>query len=312
MAYCGCCGGGYSGQKAAYMPTPEISSRSSYGSHSGSHGLSGSYGLSKIVQNSNNYHSQHNQSPVHDYSANISNLETRVVSEAWHEPIQYSFQKMAGKIGYDSGSAYSSASFARTQVLYHSPDAFLNPDRPRAQFIGDAEQIKDYMNETFRLLLGKDLPDNLAIHLCSKDEMKRIHVSHSGDRNRWSDGIMGFAINHWPYGTEIFVRQGELDRVMVVLGHEIGHSLSEPLKDKHAEEAKAFAFELAWLKTIKEHNIAGLGESIRLEQPAANGLHDKALEIVQNLVRKGSEALDVFWEIAEKNITTGKISLSFA
>ena len=79
------------------------------------------------------------------------------------------------------------------------------------------------------------------------------------------------------------MRENQLDALLLVIGHEIGHVLTETLPNKHDEEAKAFAFSIEWAKTIKKHNIAGLGINIKQDldfEPARNGLHDVAFSFV--------------------------------
>ncbi|MEK7835220.1 MAG: hypothetical protein AAB298_03600, partial [Pseudomonadota bacterium] len=77
-----------------------------------------------------------------------------------------------------------------------------------------------------------------------------------------------------------FAVAGNLDEVMLVIGHELGHVLSPTLSNGRAEEAKAFAFEMAWANAIFTNDIAGLQSSINEAalsmKPAQNGLHDLA------------------------------------
>ena len=70
--------------------------------------------------------------------------------------------------------------------------------------------------------------------------------------------------------------------------------MTKTLKDKHDEEAKAFAFSFAWMKAIKENNIAGLEDAIIMENPAHNGLHDVAHRFVVTLIERGKEAIEIF------------------
>ena len=84
---------------------------------------------------------------------------------------------------------------------------------------------------------------------------------------------------------------------MLTIGHEIGHVLTKTLDDKHEEEAKAYAFSLAWMKSIQENDIAGLGDSFVQERPAENGLHDVAFAFVEKTIRWGKSAWDVYQEL---------------
>ena len=79
--------------------------------------------------------------------------------------------------------------------------------------------------------------------------------------------------------------------------------VSNTLFNKHDEEAKAYAFELAWLKILKEHNVANLAEAINLGQPAENGLHDVAFKFVQDMMKKGRQAIEVFHQLVNKEIS---------
>ena len=106
------------------------------------------------------------------------------------------------------------------------------------------------------------------------------------------------------YLSEIFIKEDLLDKVMLTLGHELGHVLTKRLNNNKDEEAKAFAFSIAWMRTIKQHNIGNLATSIQLDQPARNGLHDVALDFILNKVKQ-KEPLDVW-----KQITNGDINVS--
>jgi hypothetical protein len=173
----------------------------------------------------------------------------------------------------------------------------LKQHRPPTQFVEDAEEIKDVTKSIFEALTGQPFPDDIIVRVCSEEEMKKMHSANGGT---WNPGIMGFAINRHPYPSTIFVRNNHLDALMLTVGHELGHVLSPRLDDTLDEEAKAFAFELAWVKTIVENNIAGLGANFNPDfVPANNGLHDRAFAFVQKTARKGKEALRIFWELAK-------------
>ena len=116
--------------------------------------------------------------------------------------------------------------------------------------------------------------------------------------------VMGLAKNNRGFGmSQIFVRKGPLDEVMLVVGHELGHVWTIPLKDQHDEEAKAFAFMLAWKDAIVEHDIAGLASSIRIGAPAENGLHNVALACVLDMKERGRDALAMYWDLLKRNLS---------
>lgn len=182
-----------------------------------------------------------------------------------------------------------------TTYTHASVNDFLNPDRPVTRFVGKAEEIKHHIEEAFEKTTGKKLPQHITISVVKKEELKNIHEKNKGI---WSEGIMGFAINkELP---EIFARENNLDQLMLTIGHELGHVFTKSLSSKHNEEAKAFAFEIAWLKAIIENNIADLQNSFRLDvQPAKNGLHDIAFEHVKKWLKTGEKAIQIYWDLVK-------------
>ncbi|MEE9525732.1 MAG: hypothetical protein V3V78_03965 [Candidatus Woesearchaeota archaeon] len=186
-----------------------------------------------------------------------------------------------------------------SQTYSRVVDDFLNPQRSMSAFVGESAEIKDFVEDAFFKVTGRSFPDDVIIHLISEEEMKKIHP-----RN-----VVGFAINRKHLGlmSEVFVRKDTLDRVMVILGHELGHVLTRRLENERDEEAKAFAFSLAWMKKIKEENIANLSTAILLDRPAQNGIHDVALDYVLSLIQRGREAIDVWKDLVKTYIRVGDI-----
>ncbi len=178
-----------------------------------------------------------------------------------------------------------------------TPEFFLKPSRPKTRFIDDNHEIRSIAEETFELMMKVKLPESISINILPFEEFKSIHSRFGA----WNNGILGFSLN----GTEknIFVRENHLDALMLVVGHEIGHVLTETLPNKHDEEAKAFAFSIEWTHTIKKHNIANLGLSIKDKidfQPARNGLHDIAFGFVDFMVKKGRKAIEVHDDLVKR------------
>ena len=171
-----------------------------------------------------------------------------------------------------------------------TPEFFLEPSRPKAKFIDDSETVMDIVEEVFELMMKEKIPDNITIQILAFEEFRDIHSSFGS----WSNGILGFSIND--KAKKIFVREMELDALLLVLGHEIGHVLTETLVNKHDEEAKAFAFSIEWARTIKTHNIGNLGSSISNElnfSPARNALHDVAFQFVRLMLNKGRKVMQL-------------------
>ncbi|MBD3355026.1 hypothetical protein GF361_03500 [Candidatus Woesearchaeota archaeon] len=178
-----------------------------------------------------------------------------------------------------------------TESYSHVMDDFLNPESGFSAFVGDAEELKSLVEEAFLKLTGRDFPDDVQLNLVDGKEMKKMHPKN----------VMGFAVNRKHLGlvSEIFIKKGSLDRMMLTIGHELGHVLTRRLSDEKNEEAKAFAFSLAWMKKIKEENIGNLSTAIQLDRPAENGVHNTALDFVLDLVNKGKEAIGVWIDIVK-------------
>jgi hypothetical protein len=324
---CSCCGSGYSASSGQSYRISEGHSSSAIiqNQRSLDSGLSSAdvtygkktYGnassqdnIPTIVNNQNNNNNRNNDNNM------VYTLERMVEAMVPNMSDQYSIgsdRSISELLSYAGHSKADGAYFGGYQQSfsrhYDVSAPFLSDNRPITQFIDGAEQIKDYVTETFRILTGKEFPQNIIVKVTDKETMKAVHESIGG---RWNNGILGFAINNmnsssankWndQSASEIFILKGRLDRVMLVIGHELGHVLSERKQNKHDEEAKAFAFEFAWAKAIKEHNIANLSENIIIDLPAENGLHDKAFLFVKNLLKKGISAMDVYLQIIKGNI----------
>jgi len=185
-----------------------------------------------------------------------------------------------------------------------TPEIFLNPSRPKTRFIGDSSEAKRIAEEVFELMIKAKLPENISINILPFHDFKVLHSMFGA----WSNGILGFSLNG--ANKQVFVRENNLDALMLVLGHEIGHVLTDLLPNKHDEEAKAFAFSVEWAGIIKKHNVANLGLSIKDDfgfQPARNGLHDVAFGFVDFMVSKGRTAMELHDDLARKYVSVFNI-----
>lgn len=191
---------------------------------------------------------------------------------------------------------------------YFSPSSFVNSNIP-TEFIScgneqQTEAVKKLVEGAFEAATGKKFPKDIAVRICSESQMRQIHEANGG---KWSPGIRGFSLNRRGFGvSEIFVQEDELAGLMLTAGHEIGHVLSLPMNNPVDEEAKAFAFSMAWMKAVKDNNIGGLYEAIN-PMPAKNGLHNKAFDFVVDLIRKGREAIDVYFDLIKGDISIRNI-----
>ena len=203
---------------------------------------------------------------------------------------------------YSANSDYANTYLTNKYVPSNFiPNDFLNPMRPRQKFIGASNEVINYIKETFMHLTGEEFPDDIVISVCNKKQMKKIHPG-------WHESIQGFAINRKDQGkvNEIFVLNNELDKLMLIIGHEIGHVMSMQLENPVEEEAKAFAFSLAWMDAIVKNNIANLAGSININtKPANNGIHNAAFDFVAKYIKQGKNALDVFKLLMNNKLKIG-------
>src|SRR3989338_2529732 len=192
---------------------------------------------------------------------------------------------------YASLSAYQTLSTFTVQPEYaFMPDAFLMPGRAAQPFVGDAVAVEDDVKEAFFATTEKTFPTDIRVAILNTQSFNR-QIAHPS--------VVGFSLNRKDFGmvSDVVVRAGPKDHVMLTIGHEIGHVLSRTLCNKHCEEAKAFAFSRAWMKKIRDRNIAGLHGSIILDNPAHNGLHDVASAFVWRKVAQGHDALQLYWDL---------------
>lgn len=259
------------------------------------------YSTAKYSKLESNIFSGSSYQPAIDYSPIEQIANSYQIQNFKQAKIEY---KADLKVNYDLTPTKKDYESKPTTTYSHtSVNDFLNPDRPLTQFIGKSEEIKHYIEEAFEKTTGKKLPQHIIIRVLPKEELKMLHEKNKG---LWSEGIMGFAINKEI--PEIFVRENHLDALMLTIGHELGHVFTKSLTNKHNEEAKAFAFEIAWVKSIIEHNIAGLRHSFNLDfKPANNGLHDIAFSFVKKIMQKGKKDMEIYWELVKGILTVENI-----
>ncbi|MBW2966018.1 hypothetical protein KY342_02865 [Candidatus Woesearchaeota archaeon] len=222
-------------------------------------------------------------------------VEAAAITNPLKNIAKYDFNVKKDNYGGISLENYN-AKKSITSTYSHIHDNFLMPNRPKSIFVGDAAEIKEFIEDAFKTTIGREFPDDIIVHVVDEKIMKKAHSMFGSN---WNNGIQGFAINRKERGlsSEIFIKKGELDRIMLTIGHEIGHVLTIKKDNALDEEAKAFAFSLAWMKAIKQKNIANLATSISLSAPAMNGIHNTALDFVLDQRINGKEALDIYYDI---------------
>lgn len=179
---------------------------------------------------------------------------------------------------------------------YHFiPNNFLKPEK-NSMFIGKAEEIRADVEEAFEKIFNRSFPDDVKISILDQKKFNKLTFSHQA---------IGLSINRSEQGllSEIFVLNGSLGKVMLTIGHELGHVLTPTLDNAHDEEAKAYAFSLIWMKVIKEYNLANLADTIITETPAFNGLHNISFKFVQDLIFQGRKEAEIYNELITKEIS---------
>ena len=191
----------------------------------------------------------------------------------------------------------------RMQAEYHFiPDDFLNPEKA-GKFVGKAEEVREFVEEAFEKMFDQSFPEDIKISVLDLENFRKIapHPSTIGlSLNRRKQGLI----------SEIFVLNDSLGRVMLTIGHELGHVLTPALESSHDEEAKAYAFSLEWIKAIKKHNIANLKEAVITESPAHNGLHNVAFSFVNKLLKEGNDSWEVYEDLIKEQISVGNVLLN--
>ncbi len=180
-------------------------------------------------------------------------------------------------------------------------EIFLNSERPVTPQIETEDELMPFVKEAFEKTTGREFPSNaVKIAILGEEAFREVHEAHNGV---WSEGVQGFAINTNGRGVQrIFAKRNCTDELMLTIGHEIGHVMTGTLKDRRDEEAKAFAFSMAWMHAIRQNNIAGIAQCIN-PNPAKNGVHDTAFEFVIDQAQQGKSAMQIYEELAKGELT---------
>ncbi|MEK6849082.1 MAG: hypothetical protein AABY01_00780, partial [Nanoarchaeota archaeon] len=208
------------------------------------------------------------------------------------------YASMGGSLGnyLSSAMSYTAHKDRETPVTMHSEAHTYFSAQPfltgiPTKWMNNREELMPLIEETFEKRTGAKFPNDILVHICNDEDFAK------GFGPGCTDSIRGFCQNRFGKAvSDVFVRHGDLAEVMLVLGHEIGHAMTAPLRDQRDEEAKAFAFSLAWMETIRDHNIADLRNSFHF-QPAQNGLHDVAFNFVLHIIKTGTDAITTFMNI---------------
>jgi len=203
-----------------------------------------------------------------------------------------------GGVSFYGMSSYGSMGYTQADQPHFSiAHEFLAPNRPLTPIISTLGDIKEIIEQAYTTITGEDFPfDAIRIVISDEEDFRGIYEAMGGI---YQPGIMGFSFNQYGKGvSEVYVKQDHMDRLLLTLGHEIGHVLSPTLPHPQDEEAKAHAFSLAWMETIRDNDIGGLEPNIAIN-PAQNGLHDVAYHFVLHLLHTGASSLDIFKTLSQ-------------
>ena len=192
-------------------------------------------------------------------------------------------------------------------VMGSNPE-FIEIGKDDSEWDISNELIIEYVKETFISVTGESIPENIKIILLEESDF-HIFIKNNV-KNLYGKAVQGFAIhatNNNPMH-QIVIKKKSLAETLTVIGHEIGHVISERKGNDHDEEAKAISFEYAWVRTIKEFDIANIGHIIRNFPLAQNGLHNIAQMFVENRIKDGENPLDVFDDIVSDNISVAEMA----
>lgn len=209
-------------------------------------------------------------------------------------PFTYSVTPTAKSLPYSLHQ--ENYTFHKPQAEYHFvPDHFLKPGK-EGVFVGKAEEVREFVEEAFEKVCHQEFPTNIKMSILNQEEFRKIAPS---------PGTIGLSLNRGQQGllSEIFILNDTLGRVMLTIGHELGHVLTKTLSNSHDEEAKAYAFSLLWMRVIQEYDIAHLGDAIITEHPAENGLHNISFAFVHQLLEQGKEAADIYDELISRSLS---------
>ncbi len=240
--------------------------------------------------------------------ASQSRLESVAAPALRNESIGYSLSSSFGSLNSlgASPSSYKKNPELETNqhfstpshVEYHfNPEEFLKPGKG-GKFVGQAEEVRVFVEEAFEKMFNCPFPEDIKISVCDEKEFRTL-APHPG--------TIGLSINRRTQGllSEIFVLHGSLAQVLLTIGHELGHVFTQTLDHAPNEEAKAYAFSMAWMEVIKEYDVAHLRNAFFSEMPAQNGLHDVAFAFVSRLLRQGQKAWTVWEGLVKGEVSVG-------
>ena len=188
------------------------------------------------------------------------------------------------------------------------------------QMVKEAEQIMPYVESTLKELglsyevrpSGLYLPEGQdrgiyvgehLMRILPEDQLEQEFREYSSEKPPINLG--GFADRAMDV---VYLKEGPFCNVFIEAGHELGHILSENIEDPVNEEAKAFAFQLAWQEAA--HKTLGYTRGLvmdsissRLNDLPNNGSyqnHRQAYEIVRSLQKEGFPLMDLYQLFAEK------------
>ncbi len=168
-------------------------------------------------------------------------------------------------------------------------DMLASKDGTVERKVNDFSEVKPIVEEAFISLTGRELP-GWSIRVLPPEGWFDLQNQLFGTFN---PGLLGFALRE---GKVYALGRSKADTVSVI-GHELGHLLTDGKHDPVTEEAKAFAFARAWNSEIRRKDIGGLRYGFVNFSPAQNGVHDTAYDFIRNTTWN-QDPMEVFWSIS--------------
>ncbi len=218
---------------------------------------------------------------------------------------------VGGSGSYGSGSSTYGSSSGSDSQLYQSrsqdaftPDFFVDEEGLLTGDVAEDEQVMALAREAFPIVTGRELPDDIKISICADEEFAKKLGAENSEQVSQVSTTLGFALNRKGRGlSEVFVRKSSLPQTMVTLGHELGHVITRQVGSRIDEEAKAFSFARAWVEGLRSLNRPEVSKFLR-SKPALNGVHNVAFDFVEEEIKGGMSALQLYIEVASgrKNV----------
>lgn len=249
----------------------------------------------------NNFQSYSTLSMSTDYF--IKPMSLNNLTDEYFKPISNSYTHNSFKTIYKKGNEIKEDDFSykENEIISNTnvEDLFIIPTKEKnTTFVNMSSQIIDEVQRAIKIITDDFLPKDLEIKICNKVNIIEAFRKYNPNE-LYTDSIRGFALNSNDK-KEIYVVEDIIQKLIITLGHEIGHIMTPKRINTVTEEAKAYAFQLVFLKTVIDNNILNLRNKITLEhigKPAINGIHNVAFSWINSFLMDGYTSKEIYEQI---------------